>query len=83
MHHNEVYAIAGSTHAWVVAIHLSLQADGKVAFEDIAVFGVGPYAAGSSCSIWCSSCGVSVLQNMSSAKRRLVRNYPSIYPVLH
>ena len=48
MPYNEVYAIAGSTHARVVAIHLSLQADGKVAFEDIPVFGVGPYAAGNS-----------------------------------
>ena len=30
------YVIAGST----VVIHLSLQADGKVAFEDVPVFGV-------------------------------------------
>ena len=30
------------------------------------------------CSIWCSSCGVSVHKNMSSAKRRLVRNSLSI-----
>ena len=28
----------------------------------------------SSCSICCSSCGVSVRKNMSSAKQRLVRN---------
>ena len=33
----------------------------------------------SSCSICCSSCGVSVHRNMSSAKRRLERNSPSIF----
>ena len=36
----------------------------------------------SSCSICCSSCGVSVHRNMSSAKRRLERNYPSIFTPL-
>ena len=36
----------------------------------------------SSCSICCSSCGVSVHKNMASAKRRLVRNYPSIFTPL-
>ena len=36
----------------------------------------------SSCSICCSSCGVSVHTNMSSAKRRLVRNSPSIFTPL-
>ena len=35
-----------------------------------------------SCSICCSSCGVSVHRNMSSAKRRLERNYPSIFTPL-
>ena len=34
------------------------------------------------CSICCSSCGVSVHRNMSSAKRRLERNYPSIFTPL-
>ena len=33
----------------------------------------------SSCSICCSSCGVSVHKYMSSANRRLFRNYPSIF----
>ena len=33
----------------------------------------------SSCSICCSSCGVPVHRNMSSAKRRLERNSPSIF----
>ena len=32
----------------------------------------------SSCSICCSYCGFSVHRNMSSAKRRLERKYPSI-----
>ena len=32
-----------------------------------------------SCNICCSSCGVSVHRNMSSAKRRWERNYPSIF----
>ena len=36
----------------------------------------------SSCSICCNSCGVSVHRNMSSAKRRLERNYPSIFTPL-
>ena len=36
----------------------------------------------SSCSICCSSCGVSVHRNMSSAKRRLERNFPSIFTPL-
>ena len=36
----------------------------------------------SSCSICRSSCGVSVHRNMSSAKRRLERNYPSIFTPL-
>ena len=35
-----------------------------------------------SCSIGCSSCGVSVHKNISSAKRRLVRNSPSIFTPL-
>ena len=34
------------------------------------------------CSICCSSCGVSVHRNMSSAKRRLERNSPSIFTPL-
>ena len=34
------------------------------------------------CSICCSYCGVSVHMNMSSAKRRLERNYPSIFTPL-
>ena len=124
-------------------VHLSLQADGKVACEDIPVFGVcrpachdsslylfvlvlfleavvlsqlhvawdifyqhivHVYRGGSttitfvfvmfilrpicllssdsSCSICCSSCGVSVHRNMSSAKRRLERNSPSIFTPL-
>ena len=113
-------------HSWQYTgvVHLSLQADGKVAFEDITVFGVcrpachdsslyffvlvlfleaevlsqdvhvtldifyqhivyvsstitsvfamfilrpiGPLSSDSSCSICCSSCGVSVHRNMSS-----------------
>ena len=36
----------------------------------------------SSCSICCSYCDVSVHRNMSSAKRRLERNYPSIFTPL-
>ena len=36
----------------------------------------------SSCSICCSSCGVSVHRNMSSAKRRLERHSPSIFTPL-
>ena len=37
----------------------------------------------SSCSICCSSCGISVhMNNMSSAKRRLERNFPSIFTPL-
>ena len=36
----------------------------------------------SSCSICCSSCGVSVHSNMSSAKRRLERNCPAIFTPL-
>ena len=118
-------------HSWqhTGVVHLSLQADGKVAFEDIPVFGVCRPAchdsslylfvlvlfletvvlsqvhvtlnifyqhivhvyrgvrllsSDSSCSICCSSCGVSVQNNMSSAKRRLVmvRNSPSIFKPL-
>ena len=36
----------------------------------------------SSCSICCNYCGVSVHRNMSSAKRRLERNSPSIFTPL-
>ena len=36
----------------------------------------------SSCSICCSYCGVTVPRNMSSAKRRLEGNYPSIFTPL-
>ena len=36
----------------------------------------------SSCSICCSYCGVSVHRNMSSAKRKLERNSPSIFTPL-
>ena len=36
----------------------------------------------STCSICCSYCAVSVHMNMSSAKRRLERNYPSIFTPL-
>ena len=36
----------------------------------------------SSCSICCSSCGVAVHRNMSSAKRGLERNSPSIFTPL-
>ena len=36
----------------------------------------------SSCSICCSSCGVPVHMNLSSAKRRLERNSPSIFTPL-
>ena len=36
----------------------------------------------SSCCICCSSCDVSVPRNMSSAKRRLERNSPSIFTPL-
>ena len=36
----------------------------------------------SSCSICCSYCGVSVHRNISSAKRRLERNSPSIFTPL-
>ena len=124
-------------------VHLSLQADGKVAFEDITVFGVCRPAchesslylfvlvlfleavvlsqvhvaldfsistlfkfigvlsktttvvfamfilrrirllsSDSSCSICCSYCGASVHRKMSSAKRRLERNSPSIFTPL-
>ena len=129
-------------HSWqhTGVVRLSLQADGKVAFEDIPVFGVCRPAchdsslylfvlvlsleavelsqvhvacdisistlftfigvlsttitfvfvmfilrpirllsSDSSCSICCSFCGVSVHRNMSSAKRRLERNSPSIF----
>ena len=129
-------------HSWqhTGVVHLSLQADGKVAFEDIPVFGVCRPAchdsslyifvlvlfleavvlsqvhvawnisistlftfigvlsttitfvfvmfilrpicllsSDSSCSICCSSCGVSVHRNISSAKRRLERNSPSTF----
>ena len=129
-------------HSWqhTGVVHLSLQADVKVAFEDIPVFSVCRPAchdssldlfvlvlfleavvlsqvyvaldifyqhivhftgvssttitfvfamfilrpirllsSDSSCSICCSSCGVSVHRNMSSAKRRLERNSPSIF----
>ena len=130
-------------HSWqhTGVVHLSLQADGKVAFEDILVFGVCRPAChdsslylfvlihfleavalsqvhvawhifhqhivykglsttitfifamfilrpirllstDSSCSMCCSSCGVSVHRNMSSAKRRLERNSPSIFTPL-
>ena len=132
-------------HSWrhTGVVHLSLQADGKVAFGDIPVFGVCRPAchdsslylfvlvlfleavvlsqvhvawdifyqhivhvyrgvvfnhhlvfamfilrpirllsSDSSCSICCSSCGVSVHRNMSSAKRRLERNCPSIFTPL-
>ena len=37
---------------------------------------------GFSCSICCSCCGVSVHRNISSAKRRLERNSPSIFTPL-
>ena len=130
-------------HSWqhTGVVHLSLQADGKVAFEDIPVCGVCHPAchdsslylfalvifldavvlsqvhvawdilfstlftfigvlsttitfvfamfilrpirllsSDSSCSICCSSCGVSV--HRSSAKRRLERNSPSIFTPL-
>ena len=132
-------------HSWqhTGVVHLSLQADGNVAFEDVPVFGVCRPAchdsslylfvmvlfleavvlsqvhvtldifyqhivhvyrgvvynhqfvfamfiltpirllsSDSSCSNCCSSCGVSVHRNMSSAKRRLERNYPSIFTPL-
>ena len=132
-------------HSWqhTGVVHLSLQADGKVAFEDVPVFGVCRPAchdsslylfvlvhfleavvltqvhvaldifyqhiihvywvlsttitfvfamfilrpirllsSDSSCSICCSSCSVSVHRNMSSAKRRLERNSPSIFTPL-
>ena len=132
-------------HSWqhTGVVHLSLQADVKVAFEDIPVFGVCRSAchdssmylfvlvlfleavvlfqvhvaltfsistlftfigvlsttitfvfamfilrpirllsSDSSCSICCSSCGVSVHMNMSSAKRTLERNFPYIFPPL-
>ena len=110
---------------------MSLQADGKVAFEYIPLFSVCPQAchdsslclfvlvlfhdlvvlsqvhvaldilyqhifvfamfivrpirvlsSDSSCNICCSSCGVYVHRNMSSAKRRLERNSPSIFTPL-
>ena len=120
-------------HSWqhTGVVHLSLQTDGKVAFEDVPVFGVCcpachdsslylllytvPWtfsistvftfigvlsttitfvfamfilrpirllSSDSSCSICCSSCGVPVHRNMSSAKRRLERNSPSIFTPL-
>ena len=131
-------------HTGVVGLHLSLQADDKVAFEDIPVFSVCHPAchdsslylfvlvlfledvvlsqlhvaldifyqhivhvyrgvihnhhlivfamfilrpirllsSDSSCSICCSSCGVSVHSNMSSAKRRLKRNSPAVFTPL-
>ena len=132
-------------HSWqhTGVVHLSLQADGYAAFEDISVFGVcRPACHGSSlylfvlvlfrdavvlsqvhvawdifyqhivhvyrgvvykhhlclcdvhlkthsstfigfsCSICCSCCGVSVHRNMSSAKRILERNSPSIFTPL-
>ena len=92
-------------HSWqhTGVVHLSLQADGKVAFEDIPVFSVWRLACHDSssyffvlvlfleavvlsrlpsCSICCSPCGVSVHRNMSSAKRRLERNSPSIFTPL-
>ncbi len=132
-------------HSWqhTRVVHLSLQVDGKVAFEDIAVFGVCRPAChdsslylfvlvlfldavvlsqvhvawdifyqhivhiyrgvvynhhiclcdvhlkthsssftDSSYSICCSYCGVSVHKKMSSAKRRLLRNSPSIFTPL-
>ena len=127
-------------HSWqhTGVVRLSSQADGKVVFEDIPVFGVYRPAchdfslylfvldifleavvlsqvhvasdisistlftfigmlsttitfdfaivillsSDSSCSICCSSCVVSVHRNMSSAKRRLERNSPSIFTPL-
>ena len=130
-------------HSWqhTGVVHLSLQADGKVAFENIPVFGVCRPAchdsslylfvlvlflkavvlsqvhvaldifyqhivhvyrsvvhtfvfamfilrpirvlsSGSSCSICCSTCGVSVHRKMSSAKRILEINSPSIFTPL-
>ena len=119
-------------HSWqhTGVVHLSLQADSKVAFEYIPVFGVcrpachdsslylfvlvlfldavvlsqvhvawdifyqlfvfvmfilrpiSLLSSDSSCSICCSSCGVSVHRNMSSAKRRLERHFPSIFTPL-
>ena len=89
-------------HSWqhTGVVHLSLQADGKVAFEEGVVF-IGVLSttitfvfvmfilrpicllsSDSSCSICCSSCCVSVHRNMSSAKRRLERNSPSIFTPL-
>ena len=119
-------------HSWqhTGVVHLSLQADSKVAFEYIPVFGVcrpachdsslylfvlvlfldavvlsqghvawdifyqlfvfvmfilrpiSLLSSDSSCSICCSSCGVSVHRNMSSAKRRLERHFPSNFTPL-
>ena len=132
-------------HSWqhTGVVHLSLQADGRVAFEDIPVFGVcrpschdsslDPFvlvlfleavvlsqvhvildifyqhivtfigvlsrtitfvfamfilrhirlrSSDSSCSIYCSSCGVYVHRNMSPAKRSLEINSPSIFTPL-
>ena len=43
---------------------------------------IRPLSSDSSCSICCSSCGVSVHMNMPSAKRRLERNYPSTFKPL-
>ena len=40
---------------------------------------IRPLSSDSFCSTCCSYCGVSVHRNMSSAKRRLERNYPSIF----
>ena len=50
-----------------------------------AMFNIRPIcllSSDSSCSICCSSCGISLHNNMSSAKRRLVRNYPYIFTPL-
>ena len=125
-------------HSWqhTGVVHLSPQADGKVVFEDVPVFGVCRpachdsslylfvlvlfleavvlsqahvaldifyqyiihanlgvvynhhlcpirlHSSDSSCSICCSSCGISVHRNMSSAKRGLERNSPSIFTPL-
>ena len=39
-------------------------------------------SSGSSCSVCCSYCGASVSTNTSSAKRRLLRKYPSIFTLM-
>ena len=75
----QVYVVLNIFYQHIVKVYWVLSTTITLVFAMFILRLIRLLSSDSSCSICCSSCGVSVLTNMKSAKRRLVRNSPSLF----